>query len=183
MTAASTLNLATGTWNLDTAHTAVGFSVRHMMVSKVKGTFQKFEGAITVADEIEDSHVEVSIDVSSVDTGNAQRDGHLRTTDFFDIEKHNTITFASTGVASKGADWVVTGDLTINGITKPVDLTVEFGGVAGEVAGFEATTIVSRADFDVNFQIPMENGGVVIGDKVTINLDVEAKLETVSAEA
>jgi len=183
MTAASTLNLAPGTWNLDTAHTVIEFSVRHMMVSKVKGKFLTFEGAITVADEVEDSKVAVSIDVSSVDTGNAQRDGHLRTTDFFDIEKHNTIAFASTGIKSDGGDWAITGDLTINGITKPVELAVEFGGVAGEVAGFEAKATVNRSDFGVNFQIPMENGGVVIGDKVTINLDVEAKLEKVSADA
>ena len=145
MTAASTLNLTPGLWNLDTVHSGVAFSVRHMMVSKVKGSFKKFEGTITVADEVENSIVAVSIDVSSVDTGNEQRDGHIRSADFFDIDNHNTIVFKSTSVKADGSDWIVTGDLTINGITKSVDLTTEFGGVAGEAAGFEATTEILRS--------------------------------------
>ncbi len=125
----------------------------------------------------------MNVDVSSVDTGNAQRDGHIRTTDFFDIENHNSIVFKSTAVKPAGDDWIVTGDLTINGVTKPVDLKTEFGGVAGGSAGFEATTSVTRSDFGVNFQIPMENGGVVIGDKINITIDVEAQAAAADANA
>lgn len=183
MTAASTLNLTPGAWNMDVAHTAIGFSVRHMMVSKVKGTFKTFSGNITIADQVEDSSVEVSIDVPSVDTGNEQRDGHLRTADFFDLDNHNSIDFKSTSIKPKGDDWVVTGDLTINGITKSVDLKTEFGGVAGGSAGFEASTEILRSDYGIKFQIPMEDGGVVVGDKVTITLDVEAQPVKVDTNA
>lgn len=183
MTAASTLNLTPGAWDIDAAHTVVSFSLRHMMVSKVRGTFKAFSGTITVADQVEDSSVEVSIDVPSVDTGNEQRDGHLRTADFFDVDNHNSINFTSTSIKPKGDDWVIIGDLTINGITKPVDLKTEFGGVAGETAGFEASTEILRSDFGVKFQIPMEDGGVVVGDKVTITLNVEAHPAKVDANA
>ena len=119
MTAASALGLTPGAWNIDTAHSTVGFSVRHMMVSKVKGKFERFSGTIKVAEQVEDSSVNVSIEASSVNTGNAQRDGHLQSADFFDAAQNNTIDFASTGVAAAGGDWKVTGDLTINGVTKP----------------------------------------------------------------
>lgn len=183
MTAASTLNLTPGAWDIDTAHTVIGFSVRHMMVSKVKGTFKTFSGSINIADQVEDSSVAVTIDVPSVDTGNEQRDGHLRTADFFDIANHNSIKFTSTSIKPKGDDWVVTGDLAINGISKSVELKTEFGGVAGETAGFEASTEILRSDFGIKFQIPMEDGGVVVGDKVTITLDVEAHPAKVDANA
>lgn len=178
-TTANTLGLQTGTWTIDATHSAVGFNVRHMMVSKVRGSFKEFSGAITVGETIEDSSVTASIKASSVDTGTEQRDAHLRSSDFFNVESNETIDFVSTGVSGDSDAWKVAGNLTINGVTKPVELTVEFGGVGpdgqgGQKAGFEATTTISRKDFGIEFNMPMENGGVVIGDKVVINLDIEA---------
>lgn len=178
MTAAQSLGLTPGTWNIDTAHTSVAFSVKHMMVSKVKGHFRDFAGTITVADEIEQSSVVATIKAASVETGNEQRDGHLRSADFFNADSNQTIDFASTSIKADGGDWVVSGDLTINGVTKPVDLKVELGGVSpdGKTAGFEAETEVSREDFGITFNVPMDGGGVVIGDKIKIALDIEANL-------
>lgn len=176
MTSAQSLGLTPGTWNIDPTHSTVGFSVKHMMVSKVKGKFSDFAGAITVADEIEQSAVTATIQAASVDTGNEQRDGHLRSADFFNADNHQAIEFASASVKADGGDWVVSGDLTINGVTKPVDLEAELGGVSpdGKVAGFEAETEISREDFGITFNIPMDGGGVVIGDKIKITLDIEA---------
>jgi len=181
MTSAQTLGLSAGTWNIDPAHSAVGFSVRHMMVSKVKGSFKDFAGQITVADEIEQSSVTATIQAASVDTGNEQRDGHLRSADFFNAEANQAIEFRSTGVTASGSDWKVAGELSINGRTQPVVLDVELGGVGpdgqgGTKAGFEAKTEINRSDFGIEFNIPLEGGGVVIGDKITITLDIEADL-------
>lgn len=178
MTAAAQFKLSAGQWDIDPVHSEVGFSVRHMMVSKVRGKFTDFSGAITVADQIEDSSVAVSIVASSVDTGNAQRDGHLASADFFEVDNHNTLEFTSTSVKPDGADWIVTGDLTIRGTTNSVDLKVEFGGAGpdaygGTRAGFSATAGISRKSYGVDLEMPMEGGGVVIGDKITIQLEVE----------
>lgn len=181
MTAAQTLGLTPGTWNIDPVHSHVGFSVRHMMVSKVKGQFKEFSGQLVIADEVENSSVTATIAASSVDTGNAQRDGHLQSADFFNVEQNQNLEFRSTSVTADGGDWKVAGDLTIAGVTKPVVLNVEFGGAGsdgqdGQKAGFEATTEISRKEFGVDLQMPMEGGGVVIGDKITISIDVEADL-------
>ncbi|MEO6956209.1 MAG: YceI family protein [Antricoccus sp.] len=178
MTTASSLNIPTGDWKIDPVHSTVGFTVRHMMVSKVKGTFTAFEGTIGVAENIEDSKVAVSIDASSITTANEQRDGHLRSADFFNVENHAKITFTSTSITANNSDWFVQGDLSINGVTKPAQLAVEFGGVAagqaGPTAGFEVATEITRSEFDITFNIPLEGGGVVIGDKIAIAIDVEA---------
>ena len=180
-TTANALGLTPGVWNIDPVHSAVTFSVRHMMVSKVRGSFKQFSGQITVGEAIEDSKVTASIVASSVDTGNEQRDGHLRSADFFNTESAETFEFVSKSVSAKGDDWVVAGDLTVNGVTKPVDLAVEFTGVGpdgqgGQKAGFEATTTLDRKDYGIEFNMPLEGGGVVIGDKITVTLDVEADL-------
>ncbi|GAB3293498.1 hypothetical protein EK0264_12385 [Epidermidibacterium keratini] len=180
-TTANSLGLTPGTWNIDPVHSTVSFSVRHMMVSKVRGNFKQFSGAITVGETIEQSSVNATIVASSVDTGNEQRDGHLRSADFFNVESTETLEFVSKSVSAKGGDWIVAGDLTVNGVTKPVDLTVEFSGVGpdgqgGQKAGFEASTVLDRKDFGVEFNMPLEGGGVVIGDKITITLDIEADL-------
>jgi polyisoprenoid-binding protein YceI len=172
----------TGTWAIDPVHSEVGFTVRHMMVSKVRGRFRTFEGAITAADQPLASSVKVGIDLSSIDTGSEQRDNHLRSTDFFDTEKHNTMTYVSTGVRADGEDFVVDGELTLKGVTRSVPLKVEFHGAGpdawgGTRAGFSATAEISRKDFGVDFQIPLEGGGVVIGDKVSISLEIEAVLQ------
>jgi len=182
MTAAKSLDLTAGTWNIDPVHSSVAFSVRHMMVSKVKGTFKQFSGQITVAEEIEQSAVVATIHAASVDTGNEQRDGHLRSADFFDAEANQTIEFRSSSITASGADWQVAGELSINGTTKPVVLEVALTGVGpdgqgGTKAGFEAKTEIERSDFGIEFNIPMDGGGVVIGDKVTITLDIEADLQ------
>lgn len=177
----STIDIPAGTWNLDPSHTIVGFSVRHMMVSKVRGRFTKFSGSITTADDVADSAVEASVEMESVDTGDAARDGHLRTSDFFDVETHPTMTFRSTGVSGAGADYELQGDLTIRGVTEPVTFALEVGGVGKDPfgstrVGFTATTSISRKDFGLEYNAALESGGVLVGDKVTIELDVEAVL-------
>ena len=170
--------LAPGTWTIDPVHSTVGFSVRHLMVSKVRGTFETFAGAITVAEDGTPS-VQATIDVTSIDTGNADRDAHIRSADFFDAEKYPEATFVSTSVDADGEDYVVHGDFTLKGVTKPVDLKLEFNGVNpgmghGPVAGFEATTVINRKDFGIDIEMPLETGGTVVGDKITITLEIEA---------
>lgn len=178
---AETTGLVAGTWNIDPTHSEVGFVVRHVMVSKVKGVFSKFDGAITVDEDPLRSRVEATIDASSIDTREPQRDAHLRSSDFFDVETHPEIRFVSTEVSPAGNDYRVTGDLTIHGVTRQVELALEFNGVApdpwgGLRAGFSATTEISRADFGIEFNIPLDGGGVVVGDKIRIYLEIEAVL-------
>jgi polyisoprenoid-binding protein YceI len=171
-----------GTWTIDPVHSEVGFTVRHMMVSKVRGRFSTFTGEITAADTPLQSTVQVEVDLSSIDTNAEQRDNHLRSTDFFATETHPTMTYQSTGVRADGDDFIVDGDLTLKGVTKSVPLKVEFNGAGpdaygGTRAGFSATAEISRKDFGVDFNIPLEGGGVVIGDKVNIHLEIEAVLQ------
>jgi polyisoprenoid-binding protein YceI len=172
--------LSAGTWNIDPAHSTVGFSVRHLVVSKVRGRFQAFSGAITVAEDGTPS-VNAEIDVTSITTDNEQRDGHLKTADFFEVEKYPTATFTSTSVKADGGDFVVTGDFTLHGVTKSIDLKLEFNGVnpgmgAGPVAGFEASTTINRRDFGISIDMPLEGGGAVVGDKIALTLEIEAGL-------
>jgi polyisoprenoid-binding protein YceI len=148
------------------------------MVSKVRGNFKTFSGAIVVAEDGTPS-VSAEIVVDSIDTGNEQRDAHLKAADLFDAEQHPTATFVSTGVRANGDDYVLDGDFTLKGVTKPVQLKLEFNGVNpgmghGEVAGFEASVVLNRKDFGVDLDMPLETGGTVIGDKVTITLEIEA---------
>lgn len=178
--------LAAGTWVIDPVHSEVGFSVRHLMVSKVKGGFKTFEGAITVADDPFASSVNVTIDASSIDTGEPARDNHLRSSDFFGVDDHPTITFASTGVAQRADAYSVAGELTIHGVTRPVDLAVELNGVGsdpwgGTRVGFSAETEISRKDFGIDIEMPLDGGGVVVGDRIKIALEVEAVLQQPAA--
>ena len=178
----TTTDIPAGTWTIDPTHSEVGFSVRHLMVSKVKGKFSEFEGAITIAQDPKQSTVEAEITLASVDTGDENRDGHLKTGDFFDVETHPTMTFASTSVAGKGDEFTVTGDLTLKGVTKPVELDLEFNGVGpdpwgGTRAGFSAETEISRKDFGIDIEMPLDGGGVVVGDKVRVLLEIEAVLQ------
>ncbi|MBY6539416.1 YceI family protein [Rhodococcus sp. BP-349] len=179
MTAAvSVPQLTAGTWAIDATHSTVGFTVRHLMVSKVRGRFQTFTGTITV-DENGAPTIDAEIDVASITTDNAQRDGHLKTADFFEVEKFPTATFRSTSVKAKGDDFVLTGDFTLHGVTKSIDLNVEFNGVNagmgnGPVAGFEATTTINRKDFGISIDMPLEGGGAVVGDKIGLLLEIEA---------
>jgi polyisoprenoid-binding protein YceI len=173
--------LVAGVWELDTAHTQIGFTVRHLM-SKVRGTFTEFSGEIVVKDTVQDSVVSVSVDLSSIDTRNAQRDGHVRSSDFFNVDVHPKMTFVSTGARRDGDDWILTGELTIKDYAKPVELKVEYLGVdqnpyGQTIAGFEATTSISRKDWGIDFNIPTSGDKLLIGDKVDIHLTVEAALQ------
>ena len=170
-----------GTWSIDPAHSDVSFSVRHMMVSKVKGRFGSFSGAIVTGESLAESSVTAEIDLASIDTNNAQRDNHIRSGDFFEVAKHPTMTFTSTSVEPDGEEYRVIGDLSLKGITKSVTLKVELNGIGpdaygGTRAGFSATTEISRKDFGVDIDMPMDGGGVVIGDKISIALEIEAVL-------
>ena len=181
-TATTTLpNLTAGTWAIDSVHSTVGFSVRHLMVSKVRGTFNDFTGAITVAED-GTAAVTAEIQVASIDTKNTDRDAHIKSADFFDAEQYPTATFTSTAVRAKGDDYVVEGEFTLHGVTRPVELALEFNGVNpgmgnGPVAGFEATTVLNRKDFGITIDMPLEGGGAVVGDKITITLEIEAGLQ------
>jgi polyisoprenoid-binding protein YceI len=170
-----------GTWDIDAAHSTVGFSVRHMMVSKVRGYFRTFSGVLVTAEDPTASSVEATIDMDSIDTRQEQRDAHIRSADFFDVGNHTVMTFRSTSVRTDGADWTVVGDLTIKGITKAVELELELNGFGPDAyggfrAGFSAKTEISRKAFGVDIDMPMDGGGVVVGDKVTVELEIEAVL-------
>jgi polyisoprenoid-binding protein YceI len=172
-----------GTWDIDASHSTVGFSVRHMMVSKVRGYFRTFSGELVTAEDPTQSTVTATIDLDSIDTRQEQRDAHIRSADFFDVGNHSVMTFRSTGVRTDGGDWVVDGDLTLKGITKPVTLTLELNGFGpdaygGTRAGFSAKTEISRKAFGVDIDMPMDGGGVVIGDKISVELEIEAVLRT-----
>jgi len=170
-----------GTWDLDPVHTEVGFLVRHMMVSKVRGRFTDFKGTIHTEKSFLDSTVEVSVDLNSIDTDNEQRDDHLRSGDFFEIEKYPVMTFHSTGIRPKGEEFELDGELNLHGVTRPVTLALEINGFTkdpygGTRSGFSAYGEISREDFGITFNMPMDGGGVVVGDKITINIEVEATL-------
>ncbi len=178
MTAAVATDLTAGTWALDPVHSSINFSVRHLVVSKVRGTFDTFSSAITVAEDGTPS-VTATIDINSINTRNEQRDAHLKAADFFDAERYPTASFASTAVRADGDDYVLDGEFTLKGVTKPVSLKLEFNGVNpgmghGEVAGFEASVVLNRKDFGIDIDMPLETGGVVVGDKVTVTLEIEA---------
>jgi polyisoprenoid-binding protein YceI len=148
------------------------------MVSKVRGRFENFSGAIVVAEDGTPS-VSAEIAVDSVNSGNEQRDGHIKAADFFDVEKYPTATFKSTGVRADGDKYALDGEFTLKGVTKPVTLDLVFNGTNpgmghGEVAGFEASVVLSRKDFGIDFELPLETGGTVVGDKVNITLEIEA---------
>ncbi|MCW1824626.1 hypothetical protein A5731_28660 [Mycolicibacterium conceptionense] len=178
MTVAVATDLTAGTWAIDPVHSSINFSVRHLMVSKVRGSFETFSGDVVVAEDGTPS-VSATIDVTSIDTRNEQRDAHVRSADFFDAENYPTATFVSTGVRPAGDDYIVDGDFTLKGVTKPVSLKLEFNGVnpgmgQGPVAGFEASVVLNRKDFGIDIDMPLETGGTVVGDKVTITLEIEA---------
>jgi polyisoprenoid-binding protein YceI len=174
----SDTGLVAGTWDLDRDHTTIGFTARHLM-SKVRGTFNEFEGRMTTTTDPLESTIAVTIKAASIFTNNEQRDGHLRSRDFFDPEVGGNITFRSTGIRADGDGYVITGDLAINGITRAVDLAAEFLGSATNaygktVLGAEATTTIDRHDFNVNWNMPLDGGRLLVGPKIDITLSVEA---------
>jgi polyisoprenoid-binding protein YceI len=173
-----------GTWAIDPVHSEVSFAVKHMMVSKVRGRFDKFEGTIVTAEDPLASSVTASVDLSSINTGQEQRDAHIRSADFFEVERHPTMTFTSTGVRADGDGFLLDGNLTLKGVTRPVTFNLEVSGFGpdaygGTRAGFSASTEVNRMDFGVSFNgpIPGVPGGVVVSDKVTITLEIEGVLQ------
>ena len=171
---------ATGTWTIDASHSEVGFSVRHLGISKTRGRFGGFTGTLHVdAENPANSSVEVSIDAASIDTKDAGRDEHLRSADFFDAEQFPALTFRSTAVRGSGADWVVEGELTIRGVTRPVTLETELVGLqrdpwGNDRVGFAATAEVNREEFGLTWNAALETGGVLVGRNVKIHLDIEA---------
>lgn len=174
---------AVGTFAIDPSHTELGFAVRHMAVSKVRGRFSIFQGTIDIAEDPADSKVSITIDARSVDTRDETRDNHLRTNDFFDVENHPTWTFDSTSVTGVSpTSWKVEGDLTIRGVTRPVTLDVALEGVVKDPygnhrVGFSASTSINRDDFGVSFGAVMETGGLVVAKKVDIQIEAEAVLQ------
>ena len=173
-----------GTWTIDTTHSEIGFSVRHLMVSKVKGAFRDFSGTFVTAENPFDSSVEATVNLASVDTGNADRDAHLRSADFFDTEQHTLLTYKSTGIRYDDEEgFVVDGELTLRGVTKQVPLQLEIHGFQqatpfGDTrTGFTATGEIDRRDFGVSFNMALEGGGVGLGNKVQITLEIEAVLQ------
>jgi polyisoprenoid-binding protein YceI len=177
----TTLPLAAGTWTADPSHTTVGFVVRHLGLSKVRGRFDGVTAQLTVGDDVATSSVSAEIDMSTVKTGNPDRDAHLTSSDFFNAETNPTMTFRSTSIqgSADSEEFTMTGDLTINGVTKQVELDVEFFGTSvfpGDQsvrAGFSATGTISRGDFGINFNAPVGADKVMISDKVALDLDVQ----------
>ncbi len=172
---------ATGTYDIDASHSTIGFVARHAMIAKVRGAFNEIEGAGHFdADDPTRSTLEVVIRTASVDTRNADRDGHLRSADFFDVDNHPTMTFTSTGVeAVDESTYAVTGDLTIKGITRPVVFDVQLGGTAVDPwgntrLGLEGSAVVNRKDWDLTWNTALDAGGVLVGEKVTLEFEISA---------
>lgn len=170
--------LTAGTWTVDPTHTTIGFVARHMMLSKVRGTFSEFTADVNVAADPLASSLRVEVTMASIDTGNEDRDNHLRTNDFFDIATFPTMTLVSTGFDKSGDDFVMHADLTIRGVTKSVDFELEFTGVGQDPwgntrAGFGATTTINRKDFGIEWNAALETGGVLVGDKIQIEIDAQ----------
>lgn len=171
-----------GTYVLDAAHSEVTFEVRHMMISKVRGSFAMKEATFVLPENPLDASVTATVDTTSVDTGDEGRDQHLRSADFFDVENHPAITFTSTGVREGSGDFQVDGDLTIKGVTKPVTFALEFGGFGTDPwgnykAGATATATIDREAFGLTWNTTLEAGGVLVGKDVKITLDLQAALQ------
>ena len=174
----SLADLTPGVWNVDTSHSVVGFSARHLMISKVRGRFTDFSGTVTIAEDPLQSIVEANVDLSSVTTGDDQRDAHLKSADFFDIENHPTATFRSTAVAVTGSSGTVDGDLTIKGVSRPVRLQVEYLGHATDPWGndravFSAGGKLNREDWGLTWNMLLETGGLLVSKDITLELEVE----------
>jgi len=177
-------------WNFDPVHSDIGFSVRHLMISKVRGHFRKWTGALLIDEaDLANSKVEASIEAASIDTKEQQRDDNLRSPDFFDAANHPALTFQSTQVKKTSEDeYQVTGNLTIRDVTREVTLAVEYLGRSkdpwgGLRMGFSAKTSIDRRDFGLIFNMPLEGGGVVVGDRVEIVLEIEAVKDVPAAQA
>jgi len=172
-----------GTWVIDVSHSSVEFVARHLMVSKVRGGFRAFTGSVVVAEPVTDSTVEVTIEAASFDSGDENRDGHVRGEDFLDVERFPQLTFKGGAPRRSGSEWVLPGELTIRDATRPVELAVEALGViadpwGNEKAVFSATTEIDREDFGITWNAALEVGGVLVGPKVRIEIDVQLARES-----
>jgi len=169
------------TWKLDGAHTTIGFKVKHLMVSSARGNFTQFEGSIVAPDDtFADAKVEFTAQTASITTNNDMRDGHLKSAEFFDVEKFPTLSFTSKSFTKKDAGYEIVGDLTMKGVTKEVTLQATTDGIGtgmegGRVVGFDVTGTINRQDFGLSWNKSLETGGVVVGDTVTLDIHVEAK--------
>ncbi|HWL98822.1 MAG TPA: YceI family protein [Nocardioidaceae bacterium] len=189
MTTTTLQNLAqlAGDYTLDHTHTRIGFVARHAMVTKVRGAFNEFEGTARIDSDLSKSSAQLTIKAASIDTRNADRDGHLRSNDFFAMDEYPEITFRSTSVEQTGdAEYRVTGDLTIKGITKPVSVDFDYTGAAvdpfgNQRIGLEGTTTIDRKDWGVNWNAALEAGGVLVSEKVTLEFEVSAVRSSDSA--
>jgi polyisoprenoid-binding protein YceI len=170
-----------GTWDIDPLHTEIGFSVRHLMVSKVRGRFTRFEGSFVTAPDPKDSSATATIDMTSIDTNNPTRDDDLRSKNFFEVDQYPQMIYQSTGLRIDGEDVILDGDLTAHGVTRQVPLRIEVNGFGGDPygnqrSGYTATGTINRSDFGLTFNVPLEGGGVMIGDRIDITLEVEGIL-------
>lgn len=177
VTTVESVGLTQGVWTLDAPHSEVGFTVRHAGISKVRGKFNEVEATLELGETLETSKVTATIQASSFDSGDANRDGHVRSADFFEVETYPTLTFVSHSISGDAEDFEMTGELTMRGVTKVVTFKGEFNGVAVDPfgatrAGFDAKTVISRKEFGMVWNAALEAGGVLVSDKVTISLDV-----------
>lgn len=175
----TTTALAAGTYTIDASHSTIGFVARHAMVTKVRGSFTDFEGAAVVGDDLSRSTAQVTIQAASITTNNEQRDGHLLSNDFLDVEGFPTITFTATKVEPQGDVLRTTGDLTIKGTTQPITIDFEITGSAtdpfgNERVGFEGSVVINRKDYGVTWNAALEAGGVLVSDKITLEFDISA---------
>ena len=173
------LSAIAGTWVIDPSHSRLGFETRHAVITKVRGHFADFEGTIVIGEDISASTVKISAKLDSIDTGSADRDGHLKSADFFDTENTNELVFESTGIKATGDTFVVTGNLKIKDVTNSIDIAVEATGTAvdpyGNIrAGFEGTSELSRKDFGLTWNVALETGGFLVSDNVKLQLDISA---------
>lgn len=171
-----------GTWKVDHSHSEVRFSVRHLAISRVRGKFENFDATFVTAENPMETSVEATVEVASINTNDKNRDGHLRTNDFFAAEEFPQFTFKSTGVRRDKGELKVDGDLTLRGVTKPVTFDFELGGFVTDPSGtpkvgFSASTVVKREDFGITWNAPLETGGLLVGSDVTIELDIQAALQ------
>jgi len=170
---------APGVYNIDPIHSTVGFVARHLVAAKVRGHFNEFSGAITIGETAETSSVQATVQAASITTNNEMRDGHLKSADFLDLENHPTLEFRSTSITAKGNDYEMVGDLTMRGVTKSVAFDLEYLGTGpgvapgATVAGFEARAEIDRREFNVSFEGTLENGSLVVGNKIVLEFVVE----------